>query len=75
MVVNAAGLWASKVAQAVRGLDPAHVPVTRYARGSYYAVPGKPAFSRLIYPVPEPGGLGVHLTLDLGGSMRFGPDV
>jgi len=75
MVVNAAGLWASEVALATRGLDPAHVPVTRYARGSYYAVPGRPAFSRLIYPVPEPGGLGVHLTLDLGGSMRFGPDV
>ncbi|MBB1490226.1 MULTISPECIES: NAD(P)/FAD-dependent oxidoreductase [unclassified Paracoccus (in: a-proteobacteria)] len=74
-VVNAAGLWASQVAQAVQGLDPAHVPVTRYARGSYYAVPGRPAFSRLIYPVPEPGGLGVHLTLDLGGAMRFGPDV
>lgn len=75
MVVNAAGLWASQVAQAVQGLDAAHVPVTRYARGSYYAAPGRPAFSRLIYPVPEPGGLGVHLTLDLGGSMRFGPDV
>ena len=75
MVVNAAGLWASQVAQAVQGLDPAHVPVTRYARGSYYAAPGRTAFSRLIYPVPEPGGLGVHLTLDLGGSMRFGPDV
>lgn len=74
-VVNAAGLWASQVAQGVQGLDPAHVPVTRYARGSYYALPGRPAFSRLIYPVPEPGGLGVHLTLDLGGAMRFGPDV
>lgn len=74
-VVNAAGLWASQVALATRGLDPAHVPITRYARGSYYAAPGRPAFSRLIYPVPEPGGLGVHLTLDLGGAMRFGPDV
>lgn len=74
-VVNAAGLWASEVARTVQGLDPAHVPVTRYARGSYYAAPGKPAFSHLIYPVPEPSGLGVHLTLDLGGSMRFGPDV
>jgi len=74
-VVNAAGLWASQVARAMCGLDPAHVPVTLYARGSYYAAPGRPAFSHLIYPVPEPGGLGVHLTLDLGGSMRFGPDV
>lgn len=74
-VVNAAGLWASEVAAGVEGLDPAHVPPTRYARGSYYAVPGRAAFSRLVYPVPEPGGLGVHLTLDLGGAMRFGPDV
>ena len=74
-VVNAAGLWASEVAGTIAGLDPAHVPQTRYARGSYYAAPGRPAFSRLIYPVPEPGGLGVHLTLDLGGAMRFGPDV
>lgn len=74
-VVNAAGLWASDVAAMVPGLDPAHVARTLYARGSYYAVPGRAAFARLIYPVPEPGGLGVHLTLDLGGSMRFGPDV
>ena len=74
-VVNAAGLWASEVARCIQGLDPAHIPDTRYARGSYYAAPGRPAFSRLIYPVPEPGGLGVHLTLDLGGAMRFGPDV
>ena len=74
-VVNAAGLWASQVAAATDGLDAAHVPPTLLARGSYYAVPGRPAFSRLIYPVPEPGGLGVHLTLDMGGAMRFGPDV
>lgn len=74
-VVNAAGLWASEVAGRIQGLDPAHVPQTRYARGSYYAASGRAAFSRLIYPVPEPGGLGVHLTLDLGGAMRFGPDV
>ncbi|ARJ69601.1 NAD(P)/FAD-dependent oxidoreductase [Paracoccus contaminans] len=74
-VVNAAGLWASAVAASIEGLDPAHVPQTLYARGSYYAAPGRAAFSRLIYPVPEPGGLGVHLTLDLGGAMRFGPDV
>ena len=74
-VVNAAGLWASEVAARIEGLDPAHVPQTRYARGSYYAAPGRAVFSRLIYPVPEPGGLGVHLTLDLGGAMRFGPDV
>ncbi|APX25153.1 MAG: FAD-dependent oxidoreductase [Rhodobacteraceae bacterium] len=73
--INAAGLHASEIAATIEGLDPAHVPQTRYARGNYYGVAGRPAFSRLIYPVPEPGGLGVHLTLDLGGGMRFGPDV
>lgn len=74
-VVNAAGLWASDVAAAISGLDPRHVPVARFARGSYFGLPGRAAFSHLIYPVPEPGGLGVHLTLDLAGAMRFGPDV
>ncbi|WP_415184699.1 NAD(P)/FAD-dependent oxidoreductase [Phaeovulum sp.] len=74
-LVNAAGLWASGVAASLDGLPARHVPQTRFARGSYFAVPGRAAFSRLIYPVPEPGGLGVHLTLDLGGNMRFGPDV
>lgn len=73
--VNAAGLHASELAAGIEGLSAAHVPQTRYARGNYFALPGRAAFSRLIYPVPEPGGLGVHLTLDLGGGMRFGPDV
>lgn len=75
LVVNAAGLWAPGIAAATRGLDPAHVPRAHYARGTWFAAPGRAAFSRLIYPVPEPGGLGIHLTLDLGGGMRFGPDV
>lgn len=74
-VVNAAGLGANKLAASLEGLDPKSVPPLRYARGNYFSVTGKPAFSRLIYPVPEPGGLGVHLTLDLNGGMRFGPDV
>lgn len=73
--VNAAGLGANRLAAALEGLDPTFVPPLRYARGNYFSVTGKPAFSRLIYPVPEPGGLGVHLTLDLNGGMRFGPDV
>lgn len=73
--VNAAGLGANALAARLQGLDPRFVPELRYARGSYFSVIGKPAFSRLIYPVPEPGGLGVHLTLDLAGGMRFGPDV
>jgi len=51
------------------------VPVLHYAKGNYFSVTGRAPFSRLIYPVPEPGGLGVHLTLDLNGVARFGPDV
>lgn len=74
-VINAAGLFASEVADAVAGLAPAFRPPTRYAKGSYFTLSGPAAFGRLIYPVPEPGGLGVHLTLDLGGHARFGPDV
>ncbi len=73
--INAAGLWASDVARRIDGLAPAQVPETRFARGTYFGLPGRAAFSRLVYPVPEPGGLGVHLTLDMGGQMRFGPDV
>ncbi|WP_269932771.1 NAD(P)/FAD-dependent oxidoreductase [Aminobacter sp. HY435] len=73
--VNAAGLGANAIASKLDGLDPSCVPKLQLARGNYFSVTGKPAFSRLIYPVPEPGGLGVHLTLDLNGGMRFGPDV
>jgi L-2-hydroxyglutarate oxidase LhgO len=74
-VVNAAGLHAPWLAQRIDGLDPAQVPTPHWARGHYFALAGRPAFQRLIYPLPEPGGLGVHLTLDLAGQMRFGPDV
>lgn len=74
-VINAAGLHAQTLARRIDGLDPRHVPPQHWARGHYFALPGRPAFSRLVYPLPEPGGLGVHLTLDLGGQMRFGPDV
>jgi L-2-hydroxyglutarate oxidase LhgO len=73
--VNAAGLGANALAANLEGLDRQFVPKLLMARGNYFSVTGKPAFSRLIYPVPEPGGLGVHLTLDLNGGMRFGPDV
>lgn len=75
LVVNCAGLHAQAVAATLRGLPAAAVPPIRYAKGNYYALRGRVPFSRLIYPVPEPGGLGVHLTLDLGGQGRFGPDV
>lgn len=74
-VVNAAGLWAPALAAATEGLPAAHVPVARFARGTWFTVPGRAAFFHLIYPVPEPGGLGIHVTLDLAGGMRFGPNV
>ena len=74
-VVNCAGLGAQDVARKLRGLPPESVPPLYYAKGNYYALAGPAPFSRLIYPVPETAGLGVHLTLDLGGQARFGPDV
>jgi L-2-hydroxyglutarate oxidase LhgO len=74
-VVNCAGLHAPELARRIEGFPPAHVPRAWYAKGNYFMLAGRAPFSRLIYPVPEPGGLGVHLTLDLGGQARFGPDV
>jgi L-2-hydroxyglutarate oxidase LhgO len=75
VVVNAAGLFAPLVARRFEGHAPRHVPAAYFAKGNYYALSGKAPFSRLIYPVPEVAGLGVHLTLDLAGQARFGPDV
>jgi len=75
VVVNAAGLWAPDLAAGFTGLARAGVPEARYAKGNYYALSGRAPFTRLIYPVPEEAGLGVHLTLDLAGQARFGPDV
>jgi L-2-hydroxyglutarate oxidase LhgO len=74
-VVNCGGLWAPRIAGRIAGLDDGSVPTAWFAKGNYYSLAGKAPFSRLVYPVPEPGGLGVHLTLDLGGQARFGPDV
>jgi L-2-hydroxyglutarate oxidase LhgO len=74
-VVNAAGLYAVPVARRIAGLPPACIPPAYYAKGSYYTLAGRSPFSRLIYPVPEAAGLGVHVTVDLGGAARFGPDV
>jgi L-2-hydroxyglutarate oxidase LhgO len=73
--VNAAGLEAPALAAALDGFPPERIPQAYWAKGSYFALLGPSPFSRLVYPVPEPGGLGVHLTLDLGGQARFGPDV
>ncbi|QND57788.1 NAD(P)/FAD-dependent oxidoreductase [Mesorhizobium huakuii] len=73
--VNAAGLDAQAVAGRIAGFPQGLIPRQWLARGNYFSLPGRSPFSRLIYPVPVDGGLGVHLTLDLGGSARFGPDV
>ncbi len=75
ILINAAGLSAPTLAGRIDGLPSAHVPPAFYAKGNYYALQGRAPFTRLVYPLPEPGGLGVHLTLDLGGQARFGPDV
>ena len=74
-VVNAAGLYAPALARRFAGLDAALVPPDYYAKGNYFTLSGRSPFERLIYPVPEAAGLGVHLTLDLGGQAKFGPDV
>lgn len=74
-VVNSAGLAAQQVASGMDGFAPQAVPPAHRCKGSYFSLPGRAAFSRLVYPVPEAAGLGVHVTLDLGGQMRFGPDV
>ena len=75
LVVNAAGLHAPALARGIAGMPSQMVPTAYYAKGSYFALDGRAPFERLVYPVPVPGGLGVHLTLDLGGQARFGPDV
>ena len=74
-VVNCASLAAQALARVTEGYPPERVPKQVLARGNYFACVGKPAFTRLIYPAPVEGGLGTHLTLDLAGRMRFGPDV
>src|SRR5207302_1002 len=74
-VVNCAGLGAQRLGRATEGYPPERVPRLVLAKGNYFSYAKRPVFSRLIYPVPVPGGLGVHVTLDLAGRMRFGPDV
>ena len=74
-IVNAAGLQAQPLARRFAGFDSEHVSPSYYAKGNYFTLAGRSPFSRLIYPVPEAAGLGVHLTIDLGGQAKFGPDV
>ena len=75
VVINCAGLFAQETAHLIQGVPKASIPPAYFAKGNYYVLQGSVPFSRLIYPVPESGGLGVHLTLDLVGQGRFGPDV
>ncbi|MEO7387590.1 MAG: NAD(P)/FAD-dependent oxidoreductase [Gammaproteobacteria bacterium] len=74
-VVNAAGLYAQAVAATIEGLQRPTIPRQYLARGHYYTLSGKSPFNRLVYPVAETGGLGIHVTLDVAGTARFGPDV
>ena len=73
-LINAAGLYAQPLARRIEGLEQATVPPLYYCKGNYFSLPGRQPFSRLIYPVPASASLGVHLTIDLGGQARFGPD-
>jgi L-2-hydroxyglutarate oxidase LhgO len=75
LLVNSAGLHAPALAGNIVGMPAERVPKSYYAKGNYFTLQGRSPFTRLIYPVPVPGGLGVHLTIDLGGQARFGPDV
>src|ERR1700689_12713 len=72
---NSAGLGAQALAQHIEGYPAEKIPPLVLAKGNYFAFAGKPVFSRLIYPTPVDGGLGVHVTLHLGGRISFGPDV
>ena len=74
-LINTAGLYAPALARGIEGVPPESVPPAYFCRGVYFTLTGKSPFTRLIYPVPVPGGLGVHITLDLAGQARFGPDV
>jgi L-2-hydroxyglutarate oxidase LhgO len=75
VVVNSSGLAAPALARRFSGRDPSRLPRTHYCKGNYYGLAGRSPFSRLIYPVPERAGLGVHVTIDLAGRCRFGPDT
>lgn len=75
LLINCAGISAPAVARKIEGLAEKQIPKAYFAKGNYFSLSGKSPFTHLIYPIPEPGGLGVHLTLDMGGQAKFGPDV
>lgn len=75
LVVNCAGLYAQDIARKIQGIPAQTIPTLYYAIGHYFTVTGKPAFTRLIYPVAVAGSLGLHVALDLAGQVRFGPDI
>lgn len=75
LLINAAGLYATNVARTIGGMAFDKIPPAYFAKGNYFSCTIRAPFSHLIYPIPEPGGLGVHLTLDMAGQARFGPDV
>jgi L-2-hydroxyglutarate oxidase LhgO len=75
LLVNSAGIHAPALARRIAGIPAAAIPHDYFARGAYFTLSGRAPFRHLVYPVPEPGGLGIHVTLDLAGQARFGPDV
>jgi L-2-hydroxyglutarate oxidase LhgO len=75
LLVNSAGLYAPALARAIEGIPPATIPPAYFCRGFYFSLTGRSPFKHLIYPAPETAGLGVHLTLDMAGQARFGPDI
>lgn len=75
LLINCAGMSAPAIARKIESLSEEQIPKAYFAKGNYFSLTGKSPFKHLIYPIPEPGGLGVHLTLDMGGQAKFGPDV
>lgn len=74
-IVNSAGHGAPRLLGRLAGFPAEHVPVQSFAKGNYFALLGKQPFSHLVYPIPEAAGLGIHATIDMGGRVKFGPDV
>lgn len=75
LLINCGGMSAPAIAKKIQSLSEDQIPKAYFAKGNYFSLSGKSPFKHLIYPIPEPGGLGVHLTLDMGGQVKFGPDV